>query len=172
MRYPLKENKRTKINGATLVELILAAVLVTIALVPTVSMIMKTRKGMDDRLQKETALLLGQNMVDFIRGYAWDELTGPVPTYIPLGSASLGLDAGETVLATFDDIDDFNGYFDFPITGFRRDVVVDYVEADIGLDVTVVGTQENFKQIKVVVSWEVAGKSKSTEIKSLVSNSP
>lgn len=102
-----------------------------------------------------TATALGQNMINEINKYAFDEGTKTFPVYdanLLTNVASLGPESGE-VLSTYDDVDDFNNYTKVDSTGrlgaFNLKIKVNYV--DENSQNTIVSVKSRAKRIEVAV---------------------
>jgi len=154
-------------KGFSLVETVIATVIIAVGLIPTVSMMVRMRTGFEQRIHKATAFHLAQNLMDLIQSKNWDEQSGYPPAYV-LAPSVLGPD-GEFSISDFDDIDDFHN-FPFPsISGFTRSVKVEYVNVIFGNDVTTSIPTTDFKRVTITVTGELSS-SKSRTIQTIMGN--
>jgi MSHA pilin protein MshD len=163
--------------GFTLAEILVAVVVITVALVPLITVIGQGVKRSKDPQRITVANMLAQDLMEEIICKKFDE----DPTN-PDTTANLRPDSGETrsgnpTTRNFDDVDDYNGYTETPpkevdgtsmteYTGFTRSVVVAYVsETNLDLVSTPI---TRFKRITVTVSWE--GGAQSTVLRAIKGN--
>ncbi len=107
-----------KKNGMTIIEVLMAIILIGVAIASLVAANGLLTKANGFGLDLSTAEFLTEQI---------RELTTLLPVVDPqTGTAAFGPEAGET-LTTYDDLDDFNGAFDFPSyrNGFTIRVVFD-----------------------------------------------
>jgi MSHA pilin protein MshD len=129
-------------QGATLVELVITIVIISIAIAGVVGAFSVITGRSADPLNQTRAVELAQLYMDEILTKKYGESTpqGGVPR--KPGTCSLGPDGSET-RATFNDVDDYNGLSEAPKTqtntalagyqGFRVNVLVACAGADLGL---------------------------------------
>jgi len=132
-----------KPHGATLIELIVAIVIMGIALVSLALAISLSTARSADSFWQVKVVELGQAYMEEILARRFDEATpiGGVPACEPGGTActGIGIDGGET-RPLFDDVDDYDGVNDSPpkdaegndrpnYIGYRVQVSVAYVDA-------------------------------------------
>ncbi|MFT6432566.1 MAG: MSHA pilin protein MshD [Candidatus Azotimanducaceae bacterium] len=130
-------------KGATLVELIMAIVIMAVALVSLALTISLSAGKSADVFWQVKVVELGQAYMEEILARRFDEATplGGAPACEPGGTAcsSIGVDAGES-RALFDDVDDYDGVDDSPpqnaegvdrlnYVGYRVQVSVAYADA-------------------------------------------
>ncbi|MFH1238665.1 MAG: prepilin-type N-terminal cleavage/methylation domain-containing protein [bacterium] len=154
------------IKGLTLVEILIAIVILAVALVPLIGVFTSGVKQSGVSQKMTIAYNLGQDLMEEIRSKQFDEniLNPTVPN-------QLGPERREYRYSTtnpYDDVDDYNGYSESPPTeedgtvmtiyqGFSRSVVVEYVNIN---DFNVVSTSiTKYKRIKVTVSWDQGSQS-------------
>lgn len=138
-----KRQSLTSSKGATLVELIIAIVIMAIALVSLALAISFSAGKSADIFWQVKVVELGQAYMEEILARRFDEMTplGGSPACEPSGSAcsSIGVDAGES-RTLFDDVDDYDGINDSPpkdaegndrlnYVGYRVQVSVAYADA-------------------------------------------
>ncbi len=114
-------------RGVTFVELALAIFFLAITLPALMKLFSETAvtAAQVDRLPVATAL--ASELMEEIKSRKFDELSTQVSGN---WSTALGPDAGETTKASFDDVDDFNGYtqnFASPFSSYSATVSVAYV---------------------------------------------
>lgn len=140
-------------KGLSLIEIVIVIIVLGIALVP---LLMTYANVANTGMQREAitiATSLAQTLMEEIESKRYDENTAPP------WSATLGSETGETGRATYNDVDDFNGYSENPIPnfgGYSLSVSVSYVQPG-DLETPVVGTTTDFKRIMVTVSHSKAG---------------
>ena len=133
-------------QGFMMVEAALAVVILSVGLValgPAFVMTIKASKGAE---QIKVATQLSVELLEEIRLHRWDEGTPTPSAAISQGSATLGIDSGESAAdkTTFDDIDDFNGWTENPpkdpmmqslanFSGYSRSVTVRYVDSTLAV---------------------------------------
>ncbi|MBW4936495.1 prepilin-type N-terminal cleavage/methylation domain-containing protein [Marinobacter sp. F4206] len=145
---------RRKQKGATLVELIITIVIISIAIAGVVGAFALISGRSADPLNETRAVALAQLYIDEILSKKYDEQTpqGGVPRYS--GGCNIGSD-GET-RAAFDDVDDYEGLMDKPpasalgaitgYSGFSVDVSVSCAGGEVGLPAS------QAKRIDVLIS--------------------
>nr|WP_312846323.1 prepilin-type N-terminal cleavage/methylation domain-containing protein [Marinobacter arenosus] len=146
---------RRAVRGATLVELVITIVIISIAIAGVVGAFALISGRSADPLNETRAVALGQLYVDEILSKKYDEQTpqGGVPRYT--GACTIGADGAET-RASFDDVDDYDGLSDAPpasalggisgYAGFSVDVSVTCAGTEVGLPAS------QAKRIDVLVS--------------------
>ncbi len=132
-----------KSGGATLVELIIAIVIMAVALVSLAMTISLSAGKSADIFWQVKVVELGQAYMEEILSRRFDEATpvGGIPACEPGGTScsAIGVDAGET-RPLFDDVDDYDGVDDSPpkdaegndrpsYAGYRVQVSVAYADA-------------------------------------------
>ncbi|QSP96035.1 prepilin-type N-terminal cleavage/methylation domain-containing protein [Marinobacter salinisoli] len=129
-------------QGATLVELVITIVIISIAIAGVVGAFSLISGRSADPLNETRAVALAQLYMDEILMRKYDEQTpqGGVPRYS--GACSIGVDGAET-RPTFDDVDDYHGLNDAPpasalsnltgYNGFAVQVSVSCAGAEVGL---------------------------------------
>jgi len=130
-------------HGVTLVEMIIAIVIMSIALVSLAFTISLSTSKSADIFWQVKVVELGQAYMEEILARRFDEATpvGGIPACVPSGTActAIGLDSGET-RTLFDDVDDYDGVDDSPpkdaegndrlnYIGYRVQVSVAYADA-------------------------------------------
>ncbi len=159
----IKVSSINSIKGFSLAEILVSVVVITVALVPLITILGQGVKRGKDPQRITVAQMLAQDIMEEIVCKLFDE----TPT-TPHSTAQLGPDTGETrpgapTTRNYDDVDDYDGYTESPprevdgttmpeYTGYTRSVVVDYVsETNLDLVSTAI---TRFKRITVTVSWE------------------
>lgn len=167
----IRNSNLIKKRGVSVVELILATVVLTVGLIPTVSMFINMRKGIEDREMEIHDLLSGQDLIELIKTKKWDEQSPGLNSYTPTKS-SIGLDSGESLsnVSQLDDIDDFNGYTDSPMPYLQRTVSVNYVNCPINGAVSDSVSPTDFKKVSVTIT-RTFPKLKSQTVTTILSNS-
>ena len=131
-------------------EMIVGLLVLSLGIIPIVALIMNMRKGLENRNQEMIASTYAQSLFETMKSRKWDESV-PSPGIYTATPSAIGPDAGETTLADFDDVDDFNGYVDTPESGFQRQVTVDYAAAGLNSAVGIIGTLTDFKYVQIEV---------------------
>lgn len=149
-------------KGFTLIELL---VVITILGIVGGALALPLIQGMGSAYQAEQrliALLLAQSLLEEIHSKCWDETEAtPSPCTGKVFPSSLGPDPGET-RATFDDVDDFEGWTASPpqdargtpllqYAGYTRQVSVCYVDPG-DLDTCLPTGTSSYKRIQVTVT--------------------
>lgn len=100
-------------RGATLVELVITIVIISVAIAGVVGAFALISGRSANPLNETRAVALAQLYMDEIITQKYDDQTPPggVPRYT--GSCSIGPEGGET-RGTFDDVDDYDGLNDSP----------------------------------------------------------
>jgi len=149
--FKLIRNKR----GVTLVELLIAAVILSIGLITLIYSLNRFSKATVFCQNIKHAKNLCQDLMEEIRVKKFDE-------FDEKASWPLGVEGEELPRVNFDDIDDYHGLVDYPITDiggkkvegftpFTRTVEVYYVDGNF--EKTAEGSTTPFKLIKVKVKW-------------------
>lgn len=99
-------------RGFLLAELAVALLVLTLAVVALVPVFTLNLRGNKSAEKAQAAVFLTTELMEEVRMRRWDENTSTPPLYTGTPSNTLGPDAGEDAAdkATFDDIDDFNGW--------------------------------------------------------------
>ncbi len=162
---PCKLFPNSTVTGFTLIETVIAIVVIGIALVGIIGVIFNNVQQGTRPFLEIKGVELGQAMMDEILLKRWDEDTPLGGGRIPLSLANIGTESGESERTDFDDVDDYNGYADgvagevlqdelgndisADFTGFSRSVTVDFFKpagAPASLDT------KNYKRIRVQVT--------------------
>ncbi|MCS7184606.1 MAG: hypothetical protein NZ870_01595 [bacterium] len=176
-------------KGVTLVEVIIAATILTLALIPLLRLIITILQRSTDLQKKSIASQLAQDLMSEIVSRRWDENAhsmgytpdgSPPQGEVDLRSINLGPDSGETSKSFYDDVDDFNGYSDgrgtqisiVDATGrvlpeyrfFNRRVIVSYYDIRSSSEVL---ERTNYKIATVIVEDEAGDR---TIIKEILTN--
>ena len=148
----IKMRKENAKKGFTLIEIIISLVLLGFALFGLINLYMNLSVNNVAAQYRGTATMLAQELIEEIKAKRFDERT----TKDLSGNWSvIGIDSGETAgnKATFDDVDDFNGWSEnltSPYTGFTRTASVIYVAPG---DLDTSSTRDNdYKKVIVTVS--------------------
>lgn len=143
-------------RGFTIIEMIIVIIVLGIALPPLLFTVGETLEDNVKVRTIQTATVLGRSLQEEILSKRYDENTAS-PWSNPLGP-----NGGET-RATYDDVDDFDGFTENPIsgfTGYSSSVTVSYVDPDTtGLD-TLLSDSNNtldYKRIDVTITHALAG---------------
>lgn len=173
-------------KSVTLVEVMIAATILAVALIPLLRLITTLLQRSTDLQKKTVSAQLAQDLMSDILSRRWDENAdatgytpdGPPPLGEPDLRSTIGPD-GESSKNSFDDIDDFNGYSDgrgtsIPIQDssgktlpeyrfFLRSVTVSYCD----INGTATASKTNYKIITVTVQDD---KGNTTQINQIVPN--
>jgi MSHA pilin protein MshD len=129
-------------RGFILVEVTVAYVLLTLALVALLPVfIMAIRAGKSTE-QVQVATYLSQELLEEMRMRKWDQNTSTTAAHIVNPTAALGPEGGETDKTKFNDIDDFNGWTEAAVrdplnnlvpgfSGYTRTASVAYVDSNL-----------------------------------------
>lgn len=155
-------------KGFTLAEILVSVVVITVALVPLITVLGQGVKRGKDPQRITAATMLAQDLLEEIMPKLFDE--NPSNPDTPAG---LGPETGETRPGlppnnNYDDVDDYRNYTESPpkevdgtnmteYTGYTRTVAVDYVQ-EANFD-AVSTSITRFKRIRVTVSWESGAQS-------------
>ncbi|MDD5131082.1 MAG: prepilin-type N-terminal cleavage/methylation domain-containing protein [bacterium] len=150
-------------SGFTLAEILVAVVVITVALVPLITVMGQGVKRSKDPQRITVANMLAQDLMEEIMCKKFDEDPTNPDTTARLGPDSLESRSGNPTSRNYDDVDDYDGFNETPpkevdnttmteYTGFRRRVIVDYV-SETNLD-TISTAITRFKRVSVTVSWE------------------
>jgi MSHA pilin protein MshD len=142
-------------SGGSLIEIVISIVILSLALLALIYLFLFMSKGIVTAQYRSTATYLARDLMEEILSRRFDEKVmktdeGSGPVW-----SSTGVDTGENSANknTFDDVDDFNGRTDTPLTGYTRTVTVFYVNSgNLNQQVTISATQQDYKRISVVVS--------------------
>ena len=142
-------------RGATLIELVMTIVIISIAVVGVVGAFSALTSHNADPLYQSRSVTLAQLYLDEILAQKYDNATpnGGIPAYT--GSCHTGPEAGET-RSTYNDVDDYNGLDDKPprtsqgalgpeYNGYEVKVSVQCAGAEVGLP------NANAKRIQVTI---------------------
>ena len=117
--------KRNRISGMTLIEMVMTIVVLGIA----IPALLRSFADVSWRSVRSETLADGtyyaQGLMEEIMSKKFDEKSAPAWT-APLAAES-GESRPATGAASFDDIDDYNGYADSPFPGYSRCVTLDYI---------------------------------------------
>ncbi|MHA7810975.1 MAG: type IV pilus modification PilV family protein [Marinobacter adhaerens] len=134
---------RSSQTGATLVELVITIVIISVAIAGVVGAFSLIAGRSADPLNQTRAVKLAQLYMDEILTQKYDDQTpqGGVPRYT--GACNIGSDSGEANRSEFDDVDDYHNLIGPPTTvtgaalsgyaGFNVSVTVACAGADVGL---------------------------------------
>lgn len=156
-------------DGFTLLELILAIVVLAVGLTGT---LIAFTKGIETSAYSQNAAVatvLAQDLMEEIRSKCWDQTAATTPPCngAVTPSATLGPDGGET-RATYNDVDDFKGLNNTPPTNsqgvampaaynfFSQQASVCYADPNNINNCLSSGTS-NYKKIVVTISWGAQG---------------
>lgn len=141
--------------GGTLIEVVVAALISGVLLVPVMKMLGHTANSYSKQAILDQANLLSLELMSEILSKQFQD---------PSGSLSLGPDAGESLRSNFDDLDDYHNLSEQPprepggaeIPGadnFRRFTTVQYAgnAGTDGLPSQAPSTQSSLKQIKIEI---------------------
>ena len=148
------ENKN-KPNGFTLIEIIISLVVLGFALFGLINLFMNLSVQNVAAQYRGTATMLAQELLEEIKAKRFDESTLKDINGNWSNFGNPGTDSGEnaTNRATFDDVDDYNGWSESlssPYTGFTRTASVIYVASG---DLNTSSTRDNdYKKVIVTVS--------------------
>ncbi|MEW6556500.1 MAG: hypothetical protein AB1349_03995 [Elusimicrobiota bacterium] len=170
-----------RIRAYTLVEIMIAVVVLVLGLIPLVKLIGDALVSTSDLGSRSVANELAQDLMEEIKQRKWDEtsvLTSSTTTPSEIGITAAEAAQGETATnkTTFDDIDDYNVLQDAnaehpprdasnntlsQYSKFTRSVTVRYMTyTDLGGGTgrfDPAGGTTNYKQIEVRVSWTSGG---------------
>jgi MSHA pilin protein MshD len=130
-------------TGATLVELVITIVIISVAIAGVVGAFSLIAGRSADPLNQTRAVKLAQLYMDEILTQKYDDQTpqGGVPRYS--GNCNIGTESGESTRSMFDDVDDYHNLSGPPATvtgaplsgynGFTVSVTVACAGADVGL---------------------------------------
>ena len=154
----------SKPHGATLVELIVTIVIMSIALVSLAMTVSYSASHSADSMIQVKVVELGQAYIEEILTKRFDENSpvGGIPACSPLTTSCGSLGADGEARVDFDDVDDYHGLSDSPpqdslgvdrasYVGFRVDVQVTYMTPAQILALNLDGTTDA-KLIMVTVS--------------------
>lgn len=130
-------------SGATLVELVITIVIISVAIAGVVGAFSLITGRSADPLNQTRAIKLAQLYMDEILTQKYDDQTpqGGVPRYS--GACNIGTDIGEATRSEFDDVDDYHNLSGSPATvtgaplsgysGFTVSVTVSCAGSEVGL---------------------------------------
>jgi len=129
----------------TLVEIIAVIVILSLA-IPTLLM-MFTQANLNSITTESVskASYYAEALMEEIRSKRFDENDNSP------WSNSLGPDSGEVSRSDYDDVDDYNGYKDSPLSGYTRSVSVGYVKLN-GTRWQSSSSRTDYKRVDVSVS--------------------
>jgi len=116
--------KTTK--SITLIELVIAIVVFAVAIPPLLGMVSDVVRKHTQGETVYKATVLGRDLLEEILTKRFDEKT----TKTGGEWSTIGPDAGETDVSDYDDVDDYDGLNEEPISGYTREVSVHYVDPD------------------------------------------
>ncbi len=157
----LFDKKKAHQKGFTIIETVLMIVLLAIAIPPLLHLFAETAVTGAKASVLPTANVLAIELMEEIKATKFDELSAKSGS--GNWSGSLGPDAGETATnkATFDDVDDFNGWtqnFGAGYPGYTAAVSVSYVvSSDLSTPLVIPSPMPNnwtpsYKLIRVTIS--------------------
>jgi MSHA pilin protein MshD len=151
MTQPGKGRKKGD-SGYTLIDLILAILLMGFALGGLIILFFNLSVGSIHGKYRATANLLAQELVEEIKSKKFDEKAAPSGG---VWSTTLGVDGGESSSdkTTFDDVDDFDGWNEAltgAFSGYSRQAAVSFVDSS-ALN-TAVGSSRDYKRVQTTVS--------------------
>ncbi len=148
---------RSGFTGFTMVEVVVASLVVSVLLVAALNTVAAARMGQYKLAERGRGLLLAQALMAEILQQAYADAVA--------GTSSFGMEAGETVgnRSLFDDVDDYGGWTATPpqnrdgsiipqSTGYQQAVSVNWV-TPANLNVTS-ATNSGVKRIRVTISRE------------------
>lgn len=176
-------------SGYTLVEIMIAMVVLVLGLIPLVKLIGDSLIATTDLGSRSVANQLTQDLMEEIKQRKWDE-DAQANGFTPGTPSVIGLDGGGETLAdktTLDDIDDYNNLSNTPPRNasnevlsqygkYTRSVTVQYMEFnDLGGgtgEFEVAGAPPtDYKQITVTVRWTSgSGKGRDVTHSTIMSN--
>lgn len=147
-------------SGSALIELIVSITVLGLALLTLIYLFFNLASGVMIAQTRSTANFLAQELMEEIVSKRFDEkAVKTLDASSNLVWSTLGTtDTGETAgnKSTYDDVDDFDGWSETlasPYANYARTATVFYVSpANLDTQVTVNGTQQDYKRIRVVVS--------------------
>ena len=152
MRKPRRQFRRTHRRGLSLVEVMLAVIIMATMLVAAFSAVGASAKSRIAQQESSFGLSLARQLLAEIMQTRYQDLINPV----------WGTETGETSRSQYDDVDDYDGYKELSgltyadgtsitgTTGWKRKVFVDWVS--ITDPTSKVNTESGLKRIKVQVS--------------------
>ncbi len=160
----IPEVRGKRAGGVTLVELVITIVIISIALVITVSVIATSVSRSADPLIQHKAVLLAQAYFDEIltKRFAEQTPTGGVPPATDASVCTVGSESGET-RARFDDVDDYDQLDEKPPQLQTGANPGDYAEYRVQVSVTCsglalgLGSDSDAKLITLTVTPPVIG---------------
>jgi hypothetical protein len=155
LRTPLGRRLRSRPeDGLSLAEVLIAVFIITPVLIFLLKIFLQNVRGVTESWDETKAISLGQRLIDQIRSEKWDELTVFGSTIATTAATlPLGPEGGETSIASYDDVDDWDGFNpDAATAEFRRTVRVEYVNVDGAGNVTVSAGRSDFKRVTVNVT--------------------
>ncbi|OUS28287.1 hypothetical protein A9Q99_12210 [Gammaproteobacteria bacterium 45_16_T64] len=146
-------------RGVTLIELVIAIVVMAVALEAMLSTFAGNVNRSADPMWRNKTIKISQIYLDEILSKRYDENTpiGGVPAATILSCSSLGPDTAETSSALYDDVDDYHGYSGVP-TGTSGALDSSYSNYSVSITVTCDGSgasvvgSDNAKKITLVVT--------------------
>jgi Tfp pilus assembly protein PilV len=129
-------------RGFLLAEVSVAYLIMALAICALVPCFIMAIRANNNTQKIQTATNLSVELMEEVRMRKWDQNTPSNYLHISSGTATLGIDAGETATdkTTFNDIDDFNGYTETGVkdpmgnavsqfSQYNRSVVVQYTDS-------------------------------------------
>lgn len=157
-------------QGLSLVEVMVALLIVTPILIMVIGVFFRNVQGVTESWEETWGTAAGQRLMGNVCRMRWDEQTPFGGTVVV--PSPIGIDGAETTNpATFDDIDDWNGFSaPDPLNNrYTRSVRVEFVTVNTGTgEVTAVAGPTDYKRITVTVSGPGG---KTIEISTLRTNS-
>jgi MSHA pilin protein MshD len=143
-------------RGLTLMEMVVVILVLGIAMPPLITMMGRVMEENLDVRSIQTASVFGRDLLEEVISKSYDERNNS-PWSNPLGP-----DGSET-RATYDDVDDYDGFVENPIAGttnFSSRVTVYYVDPD-GVDLDTVQPDSSntldYKRIDVTITNAYVG---------------
>ena len=127
----IKNNRR----GINLIELVLVIVILSISIPPLIGMLADVTKRSTEAELYYKGIVAGRDLMEEILTKRFDEKT----TKTGGSWSNIGSDPGDTV---YDDVDDYDGFVDDSVSGYRREVSVHYVDPDHAPSGCMNGTQD------------------------------
>jgi len=160
---------KNKQSGFTLIEIIVGIVVLSISLALVMNLIVPAEQQSADQVHQIKAAELGQGMLDEILGRAFDHNSDMVGSIwrcdedIPEDCSDiLGPEAGENSRASYNDVDDYNGFtlkvdstdnpLDDGYNSFEITVNVIYDGNSLGLTDPIVNNNRLAKRITVTIT--------------------
>ncbi|MBN1793367.1 MAG: hypothetical protein JW844_00205 [Candidatus Omnitrophica bacterium] len=154
----------SRLKGVTIVELAIIIMVLALAVPPLMILFAHIGQRSIESEFRMTAYQLAEGLLEEVLSKRFDE-SSSAPW-----SATLGPDSGESARSAYDDVDDFDGYTENPVSGFpgfSRSVTVYYVDPD-AFDLDTVRPDSagtDYKRIDVVVAHSKIGSAKFSSVR-------